>query len=359
MKTKVNKLDFNGMPIYVGIDVHYKQWKITTVTPELINGTFSQPPEPKALNRYLKRNFPGANYCAVYEAGCFGFWIHRELEALGIRTIVVNPADVPVKDKERKQKEDKRDSRKLAIALRANELDPIYIPSIKDQQDRQLVRTRQMFSKDLRRYKNRIKASLKFYGINLPERFAQAGTHWSRNFMQWLKSLEFEQPSANFAMDKLIQQCEHIREELLDVTRQIRLLSKSEPYKRNTQLLLSIPGIGLISAMVILTELINIKRFRNLDHLASYVGLIPKTNSSGEKLGVGGVTSRNNNYLRSLLIEDAWIAIKADPALSLKYHELVKRMKSNKAIIIITKKLLNRIRFVLKNDTEYIKSVVN
>ena len=121
---------------------------------------------------------------------------------------------------------------------------------------------------------------------------------------------------------------------------------------------MSIPGIGLITGMTFLTEIEDISRFKNLDKLCSYIGLVPMTNSSGEHDSIGPITKRQNKILRSMLIESSWIAIRNDPALMLAYQELTKRMKPSKAIIRIAKKMINRIRYVLKNQTLYVKAVV-
>ena len=110
--------------------------------------------------------------------------------------------------------------------------------------------------------------------------------------------------------------------------------------------------------MTIITELENIERFRTLDKLCSYVGLVPRTNSSGDNDKVGNITSRSNRQLRSMLIESAWIAIRHDPALMMCYGKLRQRMESNKAIIKIAKKLLSRIKHVVKNNRPYEKGVV-
>ena len=74
---------------------------------------------------------------------------------------------------------------------------------------------------------------------------------------------------------------------------------------------------------------------------------------SGEKEKVLGLSNRHNRYLRNMLIESAWVAVRKDPALTLKYSELIRRMSKQEAIIRIAKKLLNRIRFVWKNNTCY------
>ena len=135
------------------------------MTEELVHKTFSQDPYPEVLHDYLINHFPGGTYYSAYEAGFCGYWIHNQLLSLGINSIVVNPADIPTTNKEKVQKEDKRNSRKIARSLRGGELAAIYVPSEKTLEDRALVRTRKMLTKDLTRYKNRIKAFLYFHGI--------------------------------------------------------------------------------------------------------------------------------------------------------------------------------------------------
>ena len=117
--------------------------------------------------------------------------------------------------------------------------------------------------------------------------------------------------------------------------------------------LASIPGIGIISAMIWTTELIDIHRFRRFDHLTSYMGLVPWEHSSGERSATAGLDCRGNRRLRTLLIENSWAAMRKDPGLMSSYYELTKRMHGNKAIIRIARKLLRRIRYVLIHQTLY------
>jgi len=101
---------------------------LTIETKDLVLRTFSQPPEPLVLQKYLRRNFPGADYLCGYEAGFCGFWIQKELEALGIKCVVVHGADVPTINKEKVYKRDPIDSRKLARMLRTGAYQALYIP---------------------------------------------------------------------------------------------------------------------------------------------------------------------------------------------------------------------------------------
>ena len=118
MKKQINRLDFKGQNIYVGIDVHLKSWSVTVLSENTTLKKFSQSPEPDALHKFLITNYPGAKYYSVYEAGFCGFWIHQRLTELGINNIVVNPADVPTMLKEKLRKTDAVDCSKLARGQR-------------------------------------------------------------------------------------------------------------------------------------------------------------------------------------------------------------------------------------------------
>jgi transposase len=353
MQTQVNTISTDGEKIFVGIDVHKTNWKVTVLGEYISYKTFSQDPNPDTLYQYLNKHFPGAEYYSAYEAGFCGFWAHDRLEELGIQSVVVNPADVPTTDKEKRQKEDIRDSRKIARSLRAGELKAIRIPSKQNRQDRLLLRTRRNIQKDLQRNKNRIKGLLYFMGIDYPERFYRRSTHWSNAFMLWLERIQMDESSGQDALQALIDNSRYLRQQLLNITQKIRALSRSEPYEKNVKLLCSIPGIGMLTAMTLLTELERIELYEKLDQLCGYIGFIPSTNSSSDTERIGDITPRGKKHLRSILIENTWVAVRNDPVLRKKYNELCGRMKPNKAIIRIAKKLTNRIRYVLLNQKEY------
>ena len=358
MQTQSNKIDFTGQHIYVGLDVHLKSWKVTIMTEKLPFKTFSQDPKPELLYHYLTRNFPNGIYHSAYEAGFCGYWIHNKFEALGIKSIVVNPADIPTTDKEKVQKADKRDSRKLAKALRNGDLNGIHVLASKTLEDRCLVRTRATIVQDLTRNKNRIKSFLNFHGIEMPEKYKQMQNNWSKRFVEWLRSIEMSEHSAKKSLDLYIDEAEHLRLTILMATKGIKELSKDESYAHQVRLLRGIPGIGLLTAMILLTELETINRFGSFDKLCSFIGLIPSTHSSGEKENIGEITHRGNSSLRGALVESSWIAARLDLSLNKAYHDYCKRMEPNKAIIRIARKLLSRIRFVLKNNQPYVCEVV-
>lgn len=353
MLNKNERINFKDENIFVGIDVHKNSWKVTVQLEDLVYQTFSQEPQVQLLEKYLKRNFPNATFQCAYEAGFSGFWLQQELEKKGIKCIVVNPADIPTTDKEKKQKTDKRDSKKIARSLKNGELEAIYVPSVESLEERSLVRARATLVRDMARSKCRIKSNLYFYGINLPEQFKDPNKHWSKNFYEWLKSIKFQTEQGLDTMQTLIDQNLYLREKILKKTQQIRKLSKTDKFENKIKMLCTIPGVGLLTAMTILTELHDIKRFKDLDNLCAYIGFVPNTNSSGEKEKIGKITNRGNKFLKNVIIESSWVAIRNDTSLLLKFKKLSQVMEPNKAIIRIAKKMINRVRYVLINNKAY------
>lgn len=356
-KSHSKALDFSNRDIYVGIDNHQKNWRVNILVGEINHKTFTLNPEPKILLNYLRKNFPKGNYYSAYEAGYSGFWAHELLEELGIKSMVVNPADVPTMDKERRTKNDKVDCRKIARSLRNGELKGIYIPSREVQEDRTLLRLHIQLTKEQTRIKNQIKAILGFYGIEIPEE--KVKSHWSREFVRWLETIKFATESGKLALSIQIERLLSLRTRISELVKQIRLLSKTDRYKKEIELLTSISGVGLLTAMHFIVEIVEINRFKSLDELASYIGLSPGEHSTGEKTSIGKMTKRGKGHLRYLLIEASWVAVRKDPALMMAYTEYKKRMIAQKAIIKVARKLLNRIRFVLRNKQQYVISVVN
>jgi len=100
--------------------------------------------------------------------------------------------------------------------------------------------------------------------------------------------------------------------------------------------------------MTILTEVGDINRFRSADAFRSFIGLIPRSHSSGEKDYKGRITNRKSVNLRSLLVEAAWSAIRADPEYLYIYNQYKNRMGTNKAIVRTARKLVNRVYFTLR-----------
>ena len=224
MMNKVNQLDFERQPFFIGIDVHKKSWTVTIRSNQMHLKTFSMNPSANDLRCYMNKHYPGGIYYSVYEAGYCGFWIHKQLEECGFYSIVINPADVPTTHKEKSNKRDRVDSRKLSRELENGSLRGLYIPDEFHQQLRTLCRLRYRIIQSQTRVKNRIKGTLCFYGILMPQHCELY--HWSRAFIRWLQSLEFSFPvgkeSLRFCIEELLSHRQRLAELIQVLRKNIR-----------------------------------------------------------------------------------------------------------------------------------------
>jgi transposase len=355
MQTQVTKkIDFKGKELFIGLDVHKKSWSVTIVVDGMEHRTFTQPPDPMTLFNYLKRMFPEASYSSAYEAGFCGYGIHRELNSLGIKNIVINAADIPTSQKDKLQKRDPIDSRKIARGLEKGQLRGIHIFDREIEELRSLNRTRFYLMRDLRRSKNRIKSFLQYFGISIPVEYDN--NLWTFKYISWLKQIKMQTMSGQDAFSNLIGSYEYHRQQLLTLSRQVR--QRIREYDNELySLLKTISGIGPLTSSALITELGDINRFPHIDHLSSFVGLIPRVRESGETIHTGGITFRCNSFLRTLLIEASWQAVRMDPAMMQYYQKHVINSKGHKVIIKVARKLLNRIRYVMKNRKPYVTGV--
>ena len=159
--------------------------------------------------------------------------------------------------------------------------------------------------------------------------------------------------STRNSLDLLIAQVENIRQTLLMATRKVRELSRSERYRNDYELLTSILGIGISVGMALLTEIGDFKRFRNEREFASYLGLVPTSHSSGDKVAHGEKTFRGNKKLGPQIVEASWISIYRDTGLGCAYISYKKRMEPQEAIVRVARKLSNIIFSVLKTGKKY------
>jgi transposase len=273
------------------------------------------------------------------------------LEESGVNCIIVNPTDVPSSNKEKKRKSDKIDARKLSRQLSKAALEAIYVPSTIMEHARTLVRQRSRLVKDQTRCKNRIWHLLMFSGLKVDA--DKPKQYWTRRFIESLRQLPCENESLRNALDLAIEEYLSVRKLLMDATKRVRKLSVQSSFSPVQDLLRSIPGIGGVNAMIIMTELQDIRRFKTLDKLCSYVGIVPDTGSSGNNEIVRGITHRSNHYLRPAIVESSWVIIRKDPAMLMLYKKYCSMMIPNKAIIKIARHLLSRIRYVWMTKMEY------
>jgi transposase len=272
--------------------------------------------------------------------------------------VVLNAADIPKSDKDKRQKNDKRDARAISEEIKNKKTAGIHVPAAAMEYARSLVRQRQRLVLDSTRQKCRIWHCLHFHGLELPQK-ADVGQYWSSQFIKKLESnLCNGDTWLKMNLQLMIKDHQQKRALILETTRGIRNLCRQEDFKDQIKLITGIPGIGEVNAAIILFEIEDINRFKSPDHLYSYEGLVPDTDDSGETKKSKGITHRQNCRLRNAIIESSWVIIRQDPAMLMRYKNYCKSMHKNKAIIRIGKHLLSRIRYVLKQQKPYVQAVL-
>ena len=311
-------------------------------------------PDPEGLREYVERHYPDHEVSTAYEAGCCGYRAHRCFESYGWCSLVVNPADIFRRGKERHTKTDRIDAQLIARELKDGRLEGIVVPDPEREQLRSLFRRRNDLVKDMRQIKSYIKMQLLYYGIKVPERYDN--DHWSHGFRDWLDGLDFEYETGKEVLESRMRSFRFIDREFRDVSTQLRKWTKKH-YKGDYMLLRSIPGIGPIVASGILSELGDLRRFGNIKQLAGYVGLSPGIYQSGGTIRHTGVSMRAHRLIRSYFIEDSWQAIRTDPVMQGYYRK--HQGKNVKSVIVkVARKLLSRTLAVIKTGIPYEIGVV-
>ena len=350
-------IDFSDKTIFVGIDIHKKDWQVALYYEGITLENFRMSASSMALIDHLTKRYPGGSFRCVYESCAWGFTLQRELTKAGIDCIVVHAGDVPGSNKEKQNKTDKVDALRLARHHAAGLLQAIHVPDVDLQKQRNLIRFRKRLKGDLNRCKNRLKSLLKYQGIDIPKQLDTP--KWSRNFIKWVEEQAENDEILKDVIELMLEEVNRLREVLLKTEKKLRALMRTERYSENVDLLVSTPGVGATTAMLFLMEIGDIQRFKTFDRLNNFVGYYPGSNSSGEKEQDTGISKRKHKELRTALVESAWQAIRIDPALLEVYQQLCKRMKGSEAIIRIARKLLRRMRAVLVKKQKYEKGLVS
>jgi transposase len=236
----------------------------------------------------------------VYEAGPCGYELYRRLTKAGYQCQVAAPALTPKKPGER-VKTNRRDAAKLGRYLRAGELTFIVVPDEERESLRDLIRSREAAQKDLGRTKKRTLHLLLRYG----QRYWN-GEPWTKRFWAWLKSLKLTGVHSRFVLAELIDEVEHRIAQVRRYDEQIELAAQKPEYKVYLDGLRTLRGISTLSAMTLLSELGDLRRFPTAPQLMAAIGVVPAENSTGDKTNRFSITKTGNAHVRRIAVEAAW-----------------------------------------------------
>jgi len=292
-----------GEPItYVGIDAHARELHLAMLLGGASQATlWTAPNEPRAierLRRRLERDAPGPIECC-YEAGPTGYALQRRLTTARIHCRVIAPGLIPEKPSDR-IKTDRRDARKLAQLLRADLLTEIQPPSEDAEAVRDLVRARDDARVDLMRSRHRLSKLLLRRGHRYPRE------PWTAAHRQWMRQLEWPHAAERHVIRDYELAIAQLEVRLSELERAMADIGSTAPYQKAVAALRCFRGIDTVTAVTLLAELYDIRRFAHPRALMSFVGLVPSEASTGERQKRGGLTRTGNSLVRRMLIQTAW-----------------------------------------------------
>jgi len=343
--------------VFVGLEDSKKTWKLCVRSGGVIVHEASMPAQYEVLRNYFHNKFPGCQIKVIYEAGFRGFELHDRLIADGWGCVVTPPHTV-MEEKCQRKKNDRTDCRRLAKNLENGDYHICFVPDRELREDRQISRTYGQVEGDIKRTCNRIRRMLEFHGLDEgfpPGRWTQAMYDLAR---QKLGRLDMSE-SLRFSFEVLFRELEYLRGLRRELLRQLRRLARSDRYREDVELLKSAPGIGALTAIRLVLEWGDVRRFARKGDFASFLGLVPSDYSSGEKERRGHITKQGNPRLRAWLVECSWVAIRVDPVLLEKFRRVVRACGSKKkAIVAVARKLALRLRRVLISREPYVIGVL-
>jgi transposase len=274
----------------------------------------------------------------AYEASPLGFGIYDECVEAGIECHILAPTKMLKAVKDRKRKCDERDAQRIFEMLRAhvlagNELQDIWIPDQQTRDDRELVRSRLDVGKKLTVLKTQVQMLLKRNKAVKPK---YVGKSWTLSYRRWLEGLELKR-GALVTLSSLLRQIEKLEAEIWILDKEIEGLSKTDRYRLASEaLVVQIKGVGLLTAMVYLTEIGDMRRFNNRKEIGSYLGLAPSINESGEGSDrKGHITREGPARVRKVLCQAAWARVIHDDEEARVYQRIVKKNPKHKKIALV------------------------
>jgi len=280
----------------------------------------------------------------LIESTCVWEYIYDMLEAEGYSIKLSNPFKTKAIACAR-IKTDSVDASTLADLLRANLVAESYIPSREIRNLRDIARQRSSLVKERTRIKNKINAIIMRHGIKIP--FATL----CENALKWILE-EINEISIKTILTTYIKLLEQYNYEISFIDEKIKDISYRQ---EQTKLLMTIPGIGSIRALQLMSEIADINRFENSQKLCSYAGLTPSIKQSGNSLKFGRMVKQSSKTLKYVLVEAGWNVVRTKESNQFKefYKKLLKKKCKQKAICAVARKLCCAVYAILKNKQEF------
>ncbi len=285
---------------YVGLDTHKDSISVALLRPDQVVPDDDRIPNTsEEVRRLVARWGDVTRVRACYEAGPCGYELQRLLASLGVACAVIAPALVPRRPGER-IKTDRRDARKLCRLLRAGELTAVRVPPPEEEAVRDLLRLREDLGEDILRARHRLS---KFF---LRHGRAFSGTSWTQAHLRWIRAQRFALPMLERVRDEHLAAIEMRLVQRDQLERELLEIAAQPPYARAVRRLCALRGVRELTALTLLVEVGDFRRFATASAFMGFTGLVPSEDSSGDRRRQGAITKTGNSHLRRVLVEAAW-----------------------------------------------------
>jgi transposase len=255
----------------------------------------------RSLRRLVaKLGGPEGLHCC-YEAGPCGYELYRLLTAMGVSCFIVAPALTPVRPGQR-VKTDRRDARKLVKLFRSDELTFVSPPTPEQEGLRDLVRCREDLRGARQNARHRIAKQLLRHG----RIYREGKKSWTRRHQAWVARQRLDDPLAQRALDYMRAHHEALEAQIAALDHELEQIATQAPWAQPVGWLCCFRGIATRTALGLLAEIGDFRRFGSARELMSFLGLTPSEYSSGLQRHRGRITKAGNQHARRLLVEAAW-----------------------------------------------------
>lgn len=296
----------NNTTVYIGMDVHKESFTLASFVLGEKEPSHVQtiPSDHIMVLKYVNglRRIYGeeAEYVCGYEAGCLGYTLYHKLESDNLNCVILAPTTMMEQKGKKRVKTDKRDAKKIAQCLAYHTYSPVHIPTDEDEQVKEYIRMRDDIKANLKRTKQQILSFCLRHGLV----YTQTKSNWTQAHLKWLRSQKLDGLYQEILDEYVLQLTKHM-ETVERLDKRIEELSKQETYQESVDHLTCLIGIKRPTALAVMTEIGDFKRFATAPQFASFLGITPGENSSGGDQNRLGITKAGNTHVRRLLVEAA------------------------------------------------------
>ena len=341
--------------VYVGLDVHKESYTICCFRPEddEVKYKVRIKADYRMILKYIDNMYEhygdDAVFICGYEAGSMGYKLYHQLMDSNVGCIIMAPTSLGITNTNR-IKNDKRDAANIARCLAFRMYSAVHVPSDGDEEVKEYLRMRDDQKQALKKLKQQILA----YVLRQGFKFESGKSYWTIAHVKWLKSLELGGLKQEVMKEYLITY-DYLIDKIERLNGRIEEIAAGERYAENVKKLSCLIGVKTYTAMSVLVEIGDFRRFEKPDKLASYLGLVPSEDSSGDTKRYGAITKAGNTHVRRILVESAQSYTRG--VIGYKSKELNRRQQGNSPeVIAYADKANERLRqkfyrMVTKNGT--------